>query len=115
MENEPLQPDEYSLANEARLLRQLIESAPSPNLKQALILALAKVLYQDEERALRNHETLTARAVHQYVSDCMEAIAKVLQEELPDEQTLFRIVDRTSEELAALAPRNTAADLKLLK
>jgi hypothetical protein len=112
--NEPLEPADYSLANEARTLRKLIDEATVPSLKQALILALAKVLYQDEERALRNDQTLTAGAVHQYVSSCMEAIAKILQDELPEE-TMFRIVDRISEALAALTPRNTPHDIKMLK
>lgn len=112
--NEPLEPEDYSLAREARLLRRLIDEAPSPNLKMSLTLALAKVLYQDEERALRNDQTLTAGAVHQYVGNCMEAIAKILQDELPEE-TMFRIVDRISEALAALTPRNSKADLKALK
>lgn len=112
--NEPLEPEEYSLANEARTLRKLIDEATSPSLKQALILALAKVLYQDEERALRNDETLSARAVHEYVGSCMETVAKVLQDELP-ESVVFRIVDLISNRLAALTPRNTKADLKLLK
>ncbi|WP_428308186.1 hypothetical protein [Lacipirellula sp.] len=113
--NKPLEPEEYSLANEARLLRRLIDEAPSAQLKQSLVTVLLKTLYQDEERALRNHETLTAGAVHEYVGEVIKALVAVLRAELPDEQ-MYKIVDLITEKLAALRPpRNSPADLKLLK
>ncbi|BBO34222.1 hypothetical protein PLANPX_3834 [Lacipirellula parvula] len=99
---------------EIRLLRRLIEEATSPNLKMSLTLALAKCLSQEAERTIKSNEMLSAGAVHLYVDKCMETIARVLQDQLPEEQ-MFLIVDLISEGLAALTPRNTAADLKLLK
>ena len=113
--NKPLEPEEYSMASEARLLRRLIDEAPSPSLKMSLTVALAKVLYQDEERALRNHETLTAGAVHDYVGLVIKTLVTVLRKELPEEQ-MFRVVDEISSALASLAPpRNSPAVIKLLR
>jgi hypothetical protein len=114
VDSEPLQPDEFSLAAEIRLLRHLLEEAPSSNLKMSLTLALARCLEQEESRAIRNNELLSARACHAYIDICMETIARILQEELPEEQT-FLIVDRISEALSKLTPTNTKADQKLLK
>lgn len=112
MNSEPLRPDEYSLAREARLLRRLIEESDNAGLKQKLVDSLRGVLSQDEARAIRENELLSRDALIMYAEACAHLISQILLEEIPDdENTRWRIVDRLAAELAGVPlPKNSSAD-----
>jgi hypothetical protein len=114
--SKPLQPADYSLATEARLLRQLIrEASGAPALQERLVLALAKVLAQDEARSIRESELLSREAVALYAEALSQTIGFILRDEL-DEQTYWRTMDRIQAAIAGteMPANDQAAQRRLL-
>jgi hypothetical protein len=114
--SEPLQAADYSLADEARLLRRLIaEATGAPALQEKLTLALAKVLAQDEARSIRESELLSREAVGQYADLLSHTIGTILRDELPEAQ-FWRVMDKIQEAVTGtpLPENDQAAQRRLL-
>lgn len=113
--NEPLKPQEYSLAAEARLLRRLIDAADgNPGLQANLTKVLKEVLLQDESRRLRANELVATSAVKRFVDDVFGIINRVLASHI-DSDLQELIVDEIGDGIIALqSPVNDKAERQLL-
>jgi hypothetical protein len=113
--SEPLRAEEYSLAREVRLLRDLIDKADNAGLKANLTKVLASCLFQDEARSIRESELLSREAVGMYADLLSQIVGNILREELA-EPDFWRVMDRIQSAITGtpLPENSVSAQRRLL-